>query len=115
MDKLDFYFLATEELESQSMKRLAGVVARTTKNTLLQKATFTDWMDLFQMIADYKPEEKKVYGCGNKPLTYDLSTSISEGDVCTGLISDRLNSKHPQCPTNVGKLMIFRYVSISGL
>ena len=35
--KTAFYFLATEELESQSMKRLAGVVARTTKNTLLQK------------------------------------------------------------------------------
>lgn len=55
-----FYFLATEELESQSMKRLAGVIARTTKNALLQKATFTDWLDLFQVIADYKPEEKKV-------------------------------------------------------
>ena len=59
-EKTAFYFLATEELESQSMKRLAGVVARTTKNTLLQKAVFTDWVDLFQVIADYKPEEKKV-------------------------------------------------------
>lgn len=58
--KTAFYFLATEELESQSMKRLAGVVARTTKNSLLQKVTFTDWLDLFQIIADYKPEEKKV-------------------------------------------------------
>ena len=58
--KTAFYFLATEELESQSMKRLAGVVARATKNTLLQKATFTDWLDLFQVIADYKPDEKKV-------------------------------------------------------
>lgn len=58
--KTAFYFLATEELESQSMKRLAGVIARTTKNALLQKATFTDWLDLFQVIADYKPEEKKV-------------------------------------------------------
>lgn len=35
--KTAFYFLATEELESQSMKRLAGVIARTTKNSLLQK------------------------------------------------------------------------------
>ena len=58
--KTAFYFLATEELESQSMKRLAGVIARTTKTALLQKATFTDWLDLFQVIADYKPEEKKV-------------------------------------------------------
>lgn len=60
-EKTAFYFLATEELENQSMKRLAGVAARTTKNTLLQKTTFTDWLDLFQVIADYKPEEKKVF------------------------------------------------------
>ena len=59
-DKTAFYFLATEEIESQSMKRLAGVVARTTKNRLLQNATFTDWLDLFQVIADYEPEKKKV-------------------------------------------------------
>ena len=41
-EKTAFYFLATEELESQSMKRLAGVVARTTKNSYLQKAAFTE-------------------------------------------------------------------------
>lgn len=58
--KTAFYFLATEELETQSMKRLAGVIARTTKNSLLQKASFSDWMDLFQVIADYEPEQKKV-------------------------------------------------------
>ena len=58
--KTAFYFLATEELEAQSMKRLAGVIARTTKNSLLQKASFSDWMDLFQAIADYEPEQKKV-------------------------------------------------------
>ena len=60
-DKTAFYFLATEEIESQSMKRLAGVVARTTKNRLLQNATFTDWLDLFQVITDYEPEKKKVF------------------------------------------------------
>lgn len=59
-NKTAFYYLATEELESQSMKRLANVIARTTKNTLLQKIEFTDWLDLFQLIADYKPEEKKA-------------------------------------------------------
>lgn len=60
-DKTAFYFLVTEEIESQSMKRLTGVVARTTKNRLLQNATFTDWLDLFQVIADYEPEKKKVF------------------------------------------------------
>ena len=59
-EKNSFYFLATEELESQSMKRLAGVIARTTQNSLLQRASFDDWMDLFQLIVEYKPEEKKV-------------------------------------------------------
>lgn len=59
-DKTAFYFLATEELEQQSMKRLAGVIARTTRNKLLQKAAFTDWLDLFQIIADYEPQKKKV-------------------------------------------------------
>ena len=60
LKKAAFYFLTTEEIESQSMKRLAGVVARTTKNRLLQNTTFTDWLDLFQVIADYEPEKKKV-------------------------------------------------------
>ena len=45
-DKQAFYFLATEEVESQSMKRLAGVVARVTGNSMLQRVTFTDWLDL---------------------------------------------------------------------
>lgn len=59
-EKTAFYYLATEELESQSMKRLAGVIARMTQNSLLQKAVFTDWLDLFQIIADYEPGKKKV-------------------------------------------------------
>lgn len=59
-NKTTFYFLATEELESQAMKRLVGVIARVTKNNLLQKAVFTDWLDLFQVIADYEPDKKKV-------------------------------------------------------
>lgn len=58
--KTAFYFLATEEVESQSMKRLSGVIARTTKNKLIQKANINDWLDLFQLIADYQTEGKKV-------------------------------------------------------
>jgi len=55
-----FYFLATKEVESQSMKRFAGVIARTTKNQTISKVDFNDWLDLFQVIADYKPDEKKI-------------------------------------------------------
>ena len=59
-DKPAFYFLATEEVEAQSMKRLAGVAARVMKNPMLQRVTFSDWLDLFRLIAEYQPEEKKV-------------------------------------------------------
>lgn len=55
-----FYFLATEELETQSMKRFAGVISRGTGNSVLKSVTFSDWLDLFRVIAEYKPEEKKI-------------------------------------------------------
>ena len=54
--KLAFYFLATEEVESQSIKRLSGVVSRVTRNPLLQRAAFSDWLDLFHIIAEFRPE-----------------------------------------------------------
>ena len=59
-DKRAFYFLATTESEAQSMKRFAGVLSRTTKNPMLSKVTVTDWLDLFQVVADDHPDEKKV-------------------------------------------------------
>lgn len=59
-DKRAFYFLATTESEAQSMKRFAGVLSRATKNPMLSKVTFTDWLDLFQVVADDHPDEKKV-------------------------------------------------------
>ena len=59
-DKRAFYFLATTESEAQSMKRFAGELSRTTKNPMLSKVTFTDWLNLFQVVADDHPDEKKV-------------------------------------------------------
>lgn len=59
-DKRAFYFLATTESEAQSMKRFAGVLSRTTKNPMLSKVAFTDWLDLFQVVTDDHPDEKKV-------------------------------------------------------
>lgn len=59
-DKIAFYFLATEEVEVLSMKRFAGVLSRTTGNPTLQRVAFSDWLDLFRVIADYNPSEKKV-------------------------------------------------------
>lgn len=59
-DKPAVYFLATEEVEAQSMKRMAGVIARATGNALLGNVTFSDWADLFRAVATYRPEQKKV-------------------------------------------------------
>lgn len=59
-NKCAFYFLATEEVESQGMRRLADVISRVTGNTMLQRVSFTDWLDLFRLVSEYKPQEKKI-------------------------------------------------------
>lgn len=59
-NKNSFYFLATREIESQSMKRFAGIIARATNNNMLNKVSFFDWVDLFRLVSDYKPDERKV-------------------------------------------------------
>ena len=74
--KTAFYFLATKEVESQSMKRFAGVIARTTGNSVMQKATFSDWLDLFQAVADYKPNEKKVLVIDEFPYLVKVNDSF---------------------------------------
>lgn len=74
--KTAFYFLATKEVESQSMKRFAGVIARTTGNSVLQKAAFSDWLDLFQVVADYKPNEKKVLVIDEFPYLVKVNDSF---------------------------------------
>ena len=71
-----FYFLATKEVESQSMKRFAGVIARTTGNSVMQKAAFSDWLDLFQAVADYKPNEKKVLVIDEFPYLVKVNDSF---------------------------------------
>ena len=74
--KTAFYFLATKEVEFQSMKRFAGVIARTTGNSVLQKAAFSDWLDLFQAVADYKPNEKKVLVIDEFPYLVKVNDSF---------------------------------------
>ena len=74
--KTAFYFLATKEVESQSMKRFAGVIARTTGNSVLQKAAFSDWLDLFQAVADYKPNEKKILVIDEFPYLVKVNDSF---------------------------------------
>lgn len=42
------------------MKRFAWIIARATNNNMLNKVSFSDWVDFFKLVADYKPDEKKV-------------------------------------------------------
>jgi len=55
-----FYYLASKEVESLCLKRFSDVLARTTGNTMLNRVSYDDWNTLFEIIADYKPTEKKV-------------------------------------------------------
>ena len=55
-----FYYLASKEVDSLCRKRFSEVIARTTGNPMVGRVQYNDWETLFQLIADYKPEEKKV-------------------------------------------------------
>ncbi len=55
-----FYFLASKEVEPLCRKRFAGVLARGMSNPRIGQVTYADWETLFEMIADYRPDEKKV-------------------------------------------------------
>ena len=55
-----FYYLASKEIETLCLKRFSDVISRTTGNTVLNRVRYDDWNTLFEVIADYKPDEKKV-------------------------------------------------------
>ncbi|MDR3294412.1 MAG: ATP-binding protein [Clostridiales Family XIII bacterium] len=59
-NKNALYYLATEEMEQLSINKLTKLVADFIGKPNLKNATFHDWRDLFEEIADYKPAEKKV-------------------------------------------------------
>ena len=43
---------------------------------LLQKAVFTDWLDLFQVIADYEPDKKKVLVIDEFPYLVKINSAF---------------------------------------
>lgn len=59
-DKKALYFLATEEIEQQNMRRFANSVATFTKQDFIKNATFTDWEDLFKLFIQLGTGEKKI-------------------------------------------------------
>ena len=54
------YFLATEEMEKENIKRFSNTLAEHTGQDYLKNANFSDWEDLFKIFAACKPDTKKV-------------------------------------------------------
>ncbi|MDR0531442.1 MAG: ATP-binding protein [Oscillospiraceae bacterium] len=54
------YFLASEEVEAKSMGRFAAALAEFTGSDYLKRAAFESWHDLFDVLSQYKPGEKKI-------------------------------------------------------
>ncbi len=55
-----FYFLASKEVEPLCRRRFSHVLARGMNNPRIGQVIYEDWETLFEMVADYKPEEKKI-------------------------------------------------------
>ena len=103
-DKQAFYFLATEEVESQSMKRLAGVVARVIGNSMLQRAKIAlhypavereaVWEKVQRQYADFLSDWRTDLG-GKRNFhngvggTYDCIAIMSYYVVCKAITSFR--------------------------
>ncbi len=58
--KTAFYYLASKEVETLCKKRFSNVLARGMQNSLISQARYDDWETLFQLVAEYKPNEKKI-------------------------------------------------------
>ncbi len=59
-NKTAFYFLASKEIETLCRKRFANILAREMQNPRIGQVTYDDWETLFETVADYKPNEKKI-------------------------------------------------------
>ena len=59
-NKPALYFLATEEVESQNLRRFTDSLADFTGQTHLKSAVYTDWLVLLRLFADHNPNEKKI-------------------------------------------------------
>ncbi len=59
-NKNAFYYLASKEVEPLCMKRFASVLSRGMSNPRIGQVTYDSWETLFETVADYKPDEKKI-------------------------------------------------------
>ncbi|MCD8285888.1 MAG: ATP-binding protein [Clostridia bacterium] len=58
--KLSFYLLPSVEYESLSLSRFAEVIAREVGPHVVNHVQYESWEPLFNIIANYKPDQKKV-------------------------------------------------------
>ncbi len=58
-DKDGLYFLATEESEDQNLRQFRGFAGQYIDNSLLSQTNLS-WEDTFKLVADHKPETKKI-------------------------------------------------------
>lgn len=59
-DKKALYFLSTSELEINNRNRLIKSIADFTGMPYLKNSNFDNWYDIFEIIVNYQPEEKKI-------------------------------------------------------
>ncbi len=59
-DKRAFYFLASEENETLSLKSFATALSDYTAQEYLKNAAFNNWKDLFEIFINFKQSEKKL-------------------------------------------------------
>ncbi len=59
-DKKALCFLSLSELEIKNRNRFITSVAEFTGMPYLKNSNFDNWYDIFEIIVNYKPEEKKI-------------------------------------------------------
>ncbi len=75
-DKNAVYYLATEEIESQSINHFTSIVSKFTKQEYLKKAKFSNWYDLFDIIVNYKKDEKKIIVVDEFPYLVKVNSAM---------------------------------------
>ena len=75
-DKKALFYLAKEELESDSMKRFAETLADYTGQEYLKNANFERWQDLFDVFIKHDQKEKKVLIIDELPCLVDINPAF---------------------------------------
>ncbi len=59
-EKNAFYFVATEESERENRRNFQHAVSEFTQNTLLKKDVLLEWDEIFSVLNQHQPGEKKI-------------------------------------------------------